>query len=256
MKIQEFTRAELKELLQKENLLAFNRDITSAHVNKMAMSIEECGLLRAPIIGMLNYLNPPQFAIIDGQHLTSAIVAIEGKHKYKYDNVDCIITEFETKKDVINTVATLNNTQNSWNDSNYLTAWYLFGADNVEYYKNYQFIHNLHKNDNLPCSFVITLYCLSKEKFKTGELTFREKEFCDHVYRLALMLKNKYDKQSPCLYGLENWAKRRYFLDKKTINFQKLESRLRAGLRTKEHGAMSTGRDDFGDWIEQVYTRL
>jgi hypothetical protein len=254
MEIKKFTRQELQELLLPENLLPFNRDITGAHVGKMVRSVEACGLLRAPIIGRLNYVDPPIHAIIDGQHLTTAIVSM--KHMHEYDSIECIVKDFDSKRDVINAVARVNNTQKIWNDEHYLRAWHLYGEDNGKYYGNYQFLMNLFTNDNLPCSFVVALYCYSKEEFKAGELTFRDKDFCDKVYKLALMLKNQYDKQSPCLYGLEMWAKRRHFHDKKKINFEKLESRVKAGIRTKERGAMAVGRDDFGSWIDEVYNRL
>jgi len=254
MEIKKFTKQELKGLLQVENLLPFNRSITAAHVSKMAQSVKDCGLLRAPIIGKLNYIKPPVYAIIDGQHLVSAVVAINNEPEF--ENIDCIVRDYESKREVIKAVAKVNNTMNMWKDRHYLSAWYLFGPENEDYYENYKFLNNLLTNDHMPCSFLITLYCTSKDDFKEGKLLFRDREFSDKVYKLALMLKNQYDKQSPCLNGLEVWCKRKHYHEKKAINFQKLESRMKAGIRNKELGSMSMGRDDFHDWIEQVYTRL
>ncbi len=234
-KIKVFSINELKRLVEPEQLLPFNREIMPKHVGEMVESIKECGVLRVPIIGKLNYNGGLPYAIIDGQHLITAIIQLD--ESSGTDLVKCIMKEYDNKKDVIKTVAKINNTQRPWVDLTYLNAWYLFGDEN-EHFENYEYVNHLHTTDNLPCSFIVQLYSTTKDKFKEGEMVFRDKAFCDKVYKLALMLKNQYDVAGACLYGLERWAKVRHFKDKKQIDFQKLASRIRAGIRNKERGAM------------------
>ena len=251
-KIKEFTVAELKELVKEKNLLEFNRDISDIHTKKMQDSIMDCGLLRLPVIGELSKFDKNRkYAIIDGQHLCSAIVKLPRGSIIK--KVNCIIKTYSSKKEVIADISKLNNTQKTWNDENYLDAWFKFGKDNIEHFKNYAYLQNLYSTsfDGLPCGFLVDLYAKSKDDFKEGALEFRDREFSDKLAQISIMLKEDYKKGSFTLHGLRMWAMNRKFNEKKDIDFHKLKSRLSQAIRNKEDSNCN-GRDDFREFVKNV----
>ncbi len=255
-KIQKFTVAQLKELLKEKNLLEFNRDISEGHTKKMQESVMDCGILRLPVIGDLSAFDKNRKqAIIDGQHLCNAIVRLP--RSSAITSIDCIVKTYESKKDVISDISKLNNTQKTWNDENYLDAWFKFGKDNIEHFTNYTYLHNLYSSsfDGLPCGFLVDLYAKSKDDFKEGRLEFRDREFSDKLAQISLMLKEDFKKGSFTLHGLRMWAMKRKFEEKKDIDFFKLKSRLSQAIRNKED-AMCNGREDFNEFCKNVYTRL
>lgn len=253
LKILKMQRAELKDLLKKENLIPFNRSITPIHVRKMVDSIKACGLLRLPIIGKLNYYAKPKYRIIDGQHLLKAVT---GMNPNKFAEIDCIIKEYENKSEVIFDIAKLNDTQKSWSDSDYLNAWYKFGPDNVKHFTHYSYLHMQFKNSKLPCGFVIDLYAVDKERFKLGKLELKDREFSDQILSVAIMLKDDYNKSVFAMYGLLEWANNRKYKEKKETDFEKLISRLRMAFKNKEDIAISNDRTSFNDFFERIYTRV
>lgn len=247
MKTQTLSYKELKGLLTDKALLPFNRDIQVRHVQKMAKSIEECGLLRLPVLGRLLYEDNQPLAIIDGQHLINALV------NNKKGNIQCIVKDYDHKRDVIDDISKLNNTQKTWNDVNYLDAWFKYGKDNLDSWSNYSYLYTQYQNNNLPCGYLVELYSSSKKDFRTGSLTFWNREYSDKVFQIANMLKNKYRKPAHTLQGLTNWAKKMY-TDKKSVDFNKLNSRLSVALRNDEDRNCN-GRDDFKDFLNDLYTR-
>ena len=50
----EFTQKEVKEMLKPRNLLEFNREISERHTKTLTKSINECGVLRYPVIGNIS----------------------------------------------------------------------------------------------------------------------------------------------------------------------------------------------------------
>ena len=124
--MKEFKINEIKELLKEKNLLEFNRDISQRHTNSILESVNQCGILRLPIIGDISEFDKRKYVIVDGQHLCNALITEPAKHK----KVMCIVKKYNTKDEVIKDVAKLNNVQKTWNDENYLDAWYKFGKDN------------------------------------------------------------------------------------------------------------------------------
>jgi hypothetical protein len=251
MKIVSFKKKQLKTLVLTKNLLPFNRAISTKHIDNMAESLEECGLLRLPVIGVLMY-DKNKKVIIDGQHLISAIV----KTKNRFDAVKCIVKEYKNKKDVINDIAKLNNTQKTWKDTDYLEAWYKYGKDNVNFYTNYSYLYNQFKNNSMPCGFLVSLYCSSINEFRKGTLTFRDREFSDKLLSICFVLKDKYQKSSFTLHGLRIWAEKRKYINKKEIDFNKLLSRLEVSLSNEEDKNVSNHRDEFIKFIDKIYNRV
>ena len=244
---------QLKALLVEKNLLEFNREISFKHTIKMQNSIMECGLLRLPVIGDISKFDKRKNVIIDGQHLCSAVVSLPPKQRPH--EIDVIIKKYENKRDVIEDISKLNNTQKSWNDENYLEAWYKFGKDN-EYFSNYSYLSNIYNDvfDGLPCGFLVDLYCTDKDAFKEGKLQFVNREFSDKLASLCFSLKDDYRKSSFTLHGLRIWAFNR-LAAKKAVDWNKLRSRVLNAVR-KNEDKQCQKREDFRDFVQEVYTRL
>jgi len=248
MEIKELTHKELKELIKVNNLLPFNREISQLHVNKMAKSIEKCGLLRLPVIGLLSYQETPKMSIIDGQHLIKAHL------DSKKGAMQVIVKNYDNKRQVINDIATLNNTQKTWNDQDYLEAWYEFGKDNEEHYNNYSYLHHKYNELSVSCGLLVEIYSISKTSFRDGTLEFYHRDFSDKVALMAHNLKVEYKKGAFTLTGLRVWCANRH-KNGKDIDFDKLRSRLYNAIRNGEDRNCN-GREDFIDFIEMVYHRV
>ena len=123
----EFKINEIKELLKEKNLLEFNRDISQRHTNSILESVNQCGILRLPIIGDISEFDPRRkYVIVDGQHLCNALTTDPIKHK----KIMCIVKKYNNKKEVIKDVAKLNNVQKTWNDEiilNILVIMLIYG---------------------------------------------------------------------------------------------------------------------------------
>jgi len=248
MKIQKLDLKEMRDLISDKYLLPFNREIQPKHVHKMYHSIAECGLLRLPVVGKLMYEKNQPLAIIDGQHLISALVL------YKVKEIEVIVKDYDKKRDVIHDIAKLNNTQKTWNDANYLDAWFKYGKDNLTHFTNYSYLNNLYQTSNMACGFLVDCYGTSKKDFKAGELTFWDREYSDKIYQIADWLQTEFKKSTHTLQGLRMWAKKMY-KDKKDVDFNKLRSRLNVAIRNNED-KNANGREDFIEFINAVYTRI
>lgn len=251
--MKQFKLTQIKEMLKENNLLEFNREISKRHSNSILESISQCGLLRYPVIGDVSKFDKRKYVIVDGQHLCDAITSLPNR----VNKINCIVKKYESKDHVIRDVAKLNNVQKTWNDENYLNAWYKYGKDNIEHFSNYAYLWNLYNEifDGLPCGFLVDLYAKSKIGFRTGTLEFRDRSFSDKLAQISFMLKNDYKKGSFTLHGLRMWAFDRKFSQMKDIDFKKLESRLRLSLKNNEDKNCN-GRDDFKDFIDRIYKRL
>ena len=245
--------SQLKDLIKEKNLLEFNRDIQPRHVEKMRLSIIECGLLRLPVLGDVSKFDKRDLVIIDGQHLCSAITKLDPKNSMS--EIDCIVKVYEDKASVISDIAKLNNTQKVWNDEDYLYAWVKYGKEN-EYYSYYSDLYNQYENfDGIPCAFLIDLFAKNKDDFKEGKLEFRDREFSIKLLQVAHKLKIDFKKPSQTLQGLRLWAFERYFKDKRDIDFIKLESRLFDALRNNKAKDFAN-REEFREFVQTVYSKL
>lgn len=252
MEVIKLNKNQLSELIKEDNLLEFNREIQPRHVLKMTNSIQKCGVLRLPVIGDISSFDKRKMTIIDGQHLISAVA----KDPKTTGPIDCILKKYKNKREVISDIAILNNTQKTWNDEDYLYAWYKFGKDNLEYYLNYSELYNTYQNfEGIPCSFMVDLFALSKDDFKEGELEFRDKDFSMKILQICFKLKEEFNKPAHTLHGLRMWSQNRHFVEKRKIDYTKLESRLMDTLRNTNVNKFN-GRDDFREFVERVYTKL
>ena len=252
-KIIKLSVKDIKELLKESNLLEFNREISDLHTLKMINSIQDCGILRLPVIGDISAFDKRKMVIIDGQHLCSAISKIP--KEIGVNEVSVILKVYTEKRQVIEDISKLNNTQKSWNDENYLDAWFKFGKGN-EFFSNYSYLYNLYNHvfDGLPCGFLVDLYARDKDAFKEGKLEFRNVEFSDKLAQLCYKLKDEYGKSSFTLHGLRIWAFNR-LSEKKDVDWVKLESRLLHAVRMEEDKRCQK-REDFAEFVQSVYTKL
>lgn len=252
--IKQLKITELKDLLKEKKLLEFNREISQRHTNSIMESINQCGLLRVPVIGDISKFDKRKYVIIDGQHLCNALTKMPNMINKK---INVIIKKYKNKTDVIRDIAKLNNVQKTWNDENYLNAWYKFGRDNIDHFTNYAYLWNTYNNifDGLPCGFLVDLYATSKESFRAGELEFRDVQFSDRLAQISFMLKQDFNKGAFTLQGLRNWAFERKFKQFKDLDFLKLESRLKLSLKNNEDKNCN-GRDDFSEFIDRIYKRI
>jgi len=248
----EFTQKEVKEMLKPKNLLEFNREITKRHSNTLTKSINECGVLRYPVIGNISKFDKRKYVIVDGQHLCFAIVNMPN-NKAK---INCIVKDYETKEQLIKDVAILNNVNKTWTDKDYLHAWFKYGISNINYFTNYSYLWNMHQTylDCLPCGYLVDLYAKNKDEFRTGKLEFKDRIFSDKLAQISCMLKNDFNKGSFTLQGLRTWA---FEMHRKNIeiDFEKLKLRIMTAIMNKEDNNCN-GRDDFRDLIEEVYNRI
>lgn len=251
--IQEIKKAELKKLLEEKNLLEFNRDIQPRHVEKMRNSVIDCGVLRLPVIGDVSAFDSRGKVIVDGQHLCKALVT---SPTGQYSRISVILKVYKSKRQLIDDISKLNNTQKSWNDENYLEAWFKYGKTNYGHYTQYQKLYDLYNNkyDGLPCGLLIDLYARSKSGFREGTLEFRNEEFSDNLADLCFDLHSRQKKAAFALHGLRVWAFERLSA-KKTIDWIKLKSRLAKALKNGEDKNIQ-GREDFRDFIAGIYNAI
>ena len=249
--IQSLDLKQIKNLLDEKNLLEFNRTIKPLHVKKMADSIEQCGILRLPVIADVSSFDKRGLVIADGQHLLQAVVNLSATDKTIKD-IACIFKTYQNKRELINDISILNNTQKSWNDDEFLSAWYKYGKDNVEHFYYYSKLYQYRNDFSLPPALLIDIFSDSKDKFRTGSLSFRDEEFSTKLMQVCEMLKVNFDSPTHTLHGLRMWAQDRYFKQKKDIDWSKLNSRLKSKISDKKSLA-SEGRDDFFDTVDRLY---
>lgn len=247
----EFSIAELKNLIREENLLPFNRKIAKKHVLKMMKSVEESDLIRDPLLGKMSYDNN-KLAIVDGQHLISALVILSKDPKYK--RIRCKVKDYTTKGQVIKDISKINNVQKTWKDENYLDAWYMFGpSGNPEYFPNYSHLWSRVNQGELPIGLIIDIYTSNKDAFKEGKLAFYDIQFSESIFSLLRDLRLEFNCSANMLYGVLLFAKEK----RQTIDFYKLRSRLFDAMRNKTYSEREVStRELFRDFVNHNYHKL
>jgi len=250
--IEEISLAIVKSLLTDKNLLEFNREIKIKHVSKMQRSIVECGVLRLPVIGDVSSFDSRRRVIVDGQHLCKAIASLPKEHSMS--KVTVLVKKYISKKQLIDDISKLNNTQKTWTDTNYLEAWFKYGKDNYTYYDAYNKLYSIYNNPaySLPCGLLVEIYSKSKDKFRQGSLVFYNEKFSDKLLDLCNNLKVKYNKGSFALHGLIMWANEH---KESKINWDKLRSRINRAISLRED-VNCQGREDFRDFVSRTYNRV
>lgn len=195
------TKKEIGELLKSKNLLPFNRKIKKNHAENLKNSISKYGILRNPIICMLNYDND-KIAIADGQHTLTAIHQIITSK----DKIECNLVKCHTKREVIDLIAKLNTTSVGWKLEDFLSAWLNFGIDNPEY-RNYKFINDRIEESTLSLDKVLSIFIKDKDMFKGGKVVFNDDLISNTTYIFTKHLRLKYNFPAHTLTGVIGFAK-------------------------------------------------
>ena len=250
--IKTLTYNQLSSLLS-HGFLEFNRVVSHQHVSKMIKSVEKCGILRFPVIGDVSFFDSRGLVIIDGQHLLTAIL----KTMSPTDTIEVIVKTYTNKRDVIQDIATLNNTNKSWNDKDYLEAWYNFGSENTKYYLNYEklYDYSVGRFEAVSISLLVDIFTLNKTKFKEGELEFFDLPFSEELAEITRHLKSNYNKAAHTLTGLRVWAVGQRNSTGK-VNFKKLRARLDQAILEKRDAQFSNSRDDFKVFLDKIYNEI
>lgn len=114
-----------------------NRPIKSNQVRALSNAIAKMGVTRDIIVAKLPFIDKGLF-IIDGQHLYTALVSMDSPIPYR----EIII---ENVEDLIDRIATLNNTSKSWTMTDYIHSWSYIRDDYKKlqrYYQMYDFEYN------------------------------------------------------------------------------------------------------------------
>ena len=238
MEIREVTMEELKRLTRENNLLEFNRPITAVHVQDMIASVQRCGLLRLPVIGNITKFDGRDSAIIDGQHLCSALVKMRGPGASN-KTIKVIWKTYHEKRDVINDIAILNNTSKSWGDNDYLHAWVKFGADNDNYsfYSHLQLkLKQYEKLSNMTLNLLMECYAVNDRKkriaFKEGMLTFKDIDYSDQLVKYVAELLEA-GMHGGVSIGFARWAHTMYFTKGIEIDWKKIVIRIKHTMKTE-----------------------
>ena len=247
MKTITLNRKQIEQILLEKNLLSFNRTISLAHSVKLSKSIKEIGDLRYPVIANVSKIYPNiKMSVIDGQHLLKGFLLNKSNK-----SITCIYKNYNKKSQLIKDISMLNSTQKNWNDNDYLNAWFYYGTDNSDYYHNYVQMYN-YKNDvykGLSLGILIDIFGNGKEKFRSGQMVFKNLQLSTQIATLCLELKTKYKKGAFTLYGLIMEMKT------KKYNYNKLRSRLLNALKNNEDKNCN-GREDFREFIRTIYKRI
>lgn len=107
-------------------LAGINRVIKPMQTAKMAVSIKRMGVVRPVVIAEIAFLTgKKERYIIDGQHLYMACLKLS-------IDVPYITVKIKDKRDLVETIAMLNNTSKSWCMFDYVTAWSSIEPDYVK----------------------------------------------------------------------------------------------------------------------------
>jgi hypothetical protein len=111
------------------SILPMNRDINSAHVQKMIESIKMMGIIRPVIICETDTIEGVKKKyILDGQHLATACER-EGL-AIPYTTI-----KVNDEKDIVCKMAMLNNSSKSWDLMNYVNAYKMYYPDYMKLFK-------------------------------------------------------------------------------------------------------------------------
>ena len=123
--------------------LPFNRSVDLKHITSLLNSMLEFSILRTPVIVKTKLFGKPEYYIVDGQNMVSAL--IKADHK----DAKCILIESDDMVHIIETIARLNNTVLLWKIDNYVDAYcYMPGKEDYKLLK----VHHLSTGFNYTVS--------------------------------------------------------------------------------------------------------
>jgi len=98
-------------------LHGINRDVTQSHVETMKASVQKLNQTRPVIISQIKFITGKnEWFIIDGQHLTEALIALDR-------NIIYIELKIDSPEHLIEVIALLNATSKAWTLIDYVKSW-------------------------------------------------------------------------------------------------------------------------------------
>jgi len=177
-----------------------NRGLTSSHVQKVKNSIEKLGFLGAIIVIETKvFTGKTELVIIDGQNRYTACMQAGIPINYEIHKV----VEGESVLNITRLISILNTTAKAWSPSNFLKA---FVANGIP---NYIKFDNIIKETAFTITDLLHIYlggggAEANKKFKSGEMTFIDEEFCDEVLRAMILIKSYVPNLAMCRRVLPN----------------------------------------------------
>ena len=180
-------------------LSGINRGVTGNHVTTIAGSLMFMGNLRPIIIAKLSFITgKAQHYIIEGQHIYTALLRLGWDIPY-------VVIEIKDKKQLIETIALLNASSNSWTTKDYVNSWSCLNEDYVKL-NQYELIYDIEMS--LIASILneesLTSGYRIGAKIKSGEFYIKnEKENVKILDDLTDVLKviprmNRYENRYAC----------------------------------------------------------
>tara|TARA_R100000655_G_scaffold19644_7_gene40879 strand:+ start:1412 stop:2197 length:786 start_codon:yes stop_codon:yes gene_type:complete len=240
------SKKEIENLLKKENLLPFNREISIENTQKILDSVLTYGLLRDPIIVELLYDNN-KHAIGDGQHLLKGVVSKMSEN----GSLQCVLVKCKTKKEVIDLIAKLNTTAKSWTKEDFLNAWLKFGQkNNPTYWLTYSHINSTMKESGMPLDTILKIFIIGNGGFQKGEPKMKNITRAENVYEFAKHFRSKYGSAAHQLAGVIKFAKKQKWDEEQT----RIEFSDYLDYWAKQNN-FPKDRDDMFNLLEENYSK-
>ncbi len=175
------------------HFLPFNRKVSQKHVKSIMASVQKNGVMGFVTVAITNVIDGVMRKyIVDGQHRYWAFRNLGIPILFTY-------TYAESKRQLVELIATLNNTSKSWSLKNYLNAWESVDSE------NYGSITKYMETTKLQITVLLEAFSgLSRkpatDRFMRGTFEIKDKALGEHHIHNILELR-KYISKSRNLYS-------------------------------------------------------
>jgi len=186
-----------------------NREINPGHVTKMVSSIQKMGVIRPVVCVMTSCIeNIKKLYIIDGQHLFTGCIRIGCE-------IPIITLYSESKEEIIEWMAALNNSSKSWCLLDYIKVWKcLDGKEDYNVLLNSFNTYDLEINIIACCYNNIQIGCSQSKIIKKGEFKILDRKKGDEILKdgsdLFSVLKGNRESRDVIKYFMTAYVKWRY----------------------------------------------
>jgi len=232
------TKEELKKL--SDNPFKYNRKTTKPHIKTMIESINKWGILRNPIIGIVESSGLRYIA--DGQHLVKAAISHKG-----IKDLECTVFTVPNEKELIHLIADLNTSSKAWGYKEFLSSWLNFGSDNLELeqYLAYYTVNKANESTSLSLALIVDILCNDSRKFKTGKAKLKNKSLSTLILKTLDKLKS-IGCPAHQLYGAKSYVEIMHKRD--NLDVLKLTERIEYLTRCKD-SFIPSNREQFKHYL-------
>lgn len=232
------TKEELKKL--SDNPFKYNRKTTKPHIKTMIESINKWGILRNPIIGIVESSGLRYIA--DGQHLVKAAISHKG-----IKDLECTVFTVPNEKELIHLIADLNTSSKAWGYKEFLSSWLNFGSDNLELeqYLAYYTVNKANESTSLSLALIVDILCNDSRKFKTGKAKLKNKSLSTLILKTLDKLKSM-GCPAHQLYGAKSYIEIMHKID--NLDVLKLTDRIEYLTRCKD-SFIPSNREQFKHYL-------